>query len=223
MTEAEWLACDDSDRMVRLLYHTEASGRKYRLFACAAVRMVERGEWGVELDERVRAILAVAERFADGRATERERVAALRSTAKLVREHGTGFFSAARHTVEKDGWGPAARARYMVAYELSRTGHEHQRGALYGRASAALANVLRECFGSLHLRPLAFDPAWRTSDVVALATGIYEENAFDRMPILADALQDAGCACEDVLAHCRGANAAHVRGCWALDLVVGKE
>ena len=61
------------------------------------------------------------------------------------------------------------------------------------------------------------------SDVVALAKGIYEESAFDRMPILADALQDAGCDNPDLLAHLRDPNATHVRGCWALDLILGKE
>jgi hypothetical protein len=65
-------------------------------------------------------------------------------------------------------------------------------------------------------------PAWRTSDVMALAAGIYEERAFERMPILADALQDAGCDSDDILNHLRDPNATHVRGCWALDLVLGK-
>jgi hypothetical protein len=52
--------------------------------------------------------------------------------------------------------------------------------------------------------------------------GIYEDRAFDRMPILADALQDAGCDSDDVLNHLRDTTATHVRGCWALDLVMGK-
>ncbi|OWK45372.1 hypothetical protein FRUB_01703 [Fimbriiglobus ruber] len=61
-----------------------------------------------------------------------------------------------------------------------------------------------------------------TSNVVALACGIYQERAFDRMPILADALQDAGCDSDDILAHCRG-DGPHVRGCWVVDLLLGKE
>jgi hypothetical protein len=69
---------------------------------------------------------------------------------------------------------------------------------------------------------IAFDPAWRTSDVLALSRGIEQDLAFDRMPILADALQDAGCDCDDLLNHLRDTNATHVRGCWALDLVLGK-
>jgi hypothetical protein len=53
-----------------------------------------------------------------------------------------------------------------------------------------------------------------------LATGIYEDRAFDRLPLLADALMDAGCADEQVLGHCR--SDGHVRGCWLLDLILGK-
>ena len=82
-------------------------------------------------------------------------------------------------------------------------------------------HLLRDIIGN-PFRPVAVDPAWLTSDVLLLARGIYEERAFDRMPILADALQDAGCDSADVLAHCRGANPPHVRGCWVVDLLLGK-
>jgi hypothetical protein len=67
-----------------------------------------------------------------------------------------------------------------------------------------------------------FRPAWRTSDVLLLAQGVYTERAFDRMPILADALQDAGCDNAAILTHCRDTSLTHVRGCWVLDLVLGK-
>jgi hypothetical protein len=89
---------------------------------------------------------------------------------------------------------------------------------------AALAverGYLRDIFGN-PFRPVTFLPEWRTSTVVALATGIYAERAFDRMPILADALQDAGCDNEDILNHCRS-EGVHVRGCWVVDLVLAKE
>jgi hypothetical protein len=72
------------------------------------------------------------------------------------------------------------------------------------------------------LRDVCLDPSWLTSTVVSLAAGIHAEQAFDRMPILADALQDAGCTNDDVLNHCRDANATHVRGCWVVDLLLGK-
>src|SRR5213079_3337581 len=70
------------------------------------------------------------------------------------------------------------------------------------------------------VRRVIIDPSWLTSDVVALATGIDQEKAFDRMPILADALQDAGCDDESVLRHCRQPG-GHVCGCWVIDLILG--
>ena len=84
------------------------------------------------------------------------------------------------------------------------------------------SRLLHDIFGPLPFRDVAVAPAWLTSDVLALARGIYEEKAFDRMPILADALQDAGCDNEEVLNHCRAAGWEHVRGCWIVDLLLGK-
>jgi hypothetical protein len=71
-------------------------------------------------------------------------------------------------------------------------------------------------------RPVTVDPAWQTSNVTALAQPIYDERAFDRLSILADALEDAGCDNADILNHCRQPG-EHVRGCWVVDLVLGKE
>ena len=82
--------------------------------------------------------------------------------------------------------------------------------------------LLRDIFGN-PFRPVAFDAAWRTSTAVALAARMYESREFSAMPILADALQDAGCDNDDVLNHCRDTNTTHVRGCWVVDLVLGKE
>ncbi len=81
--------------------------------------------------------------------------------------------------------------------------------------------LLRDIFGN-PFRPVAFDPAWRTDHTVGVATKMYDERNFDAMPILADALQDAGCDDEDILQHCREPG-DHVRGCWVVDLVLGKE
>ncbi len=83
------------------------------------------------------------------------------------------------------------------------------------------ADILREIFGN-PFHPVSLDPAWLTGTAIALATGIYDDHAFDRLPILADALQEAGCNSDDLLNHLRGPG-PHVRGCWALDLVLGKE
>lgn len=79
---------------------------------------------------------------------------------------------------------------------------------------------LRDIFGN-RVRKVPFGPRWRTSDVVGLARAIYEDRAFERMPILADALMDAGCENEEIIGHCRG-NGPHVRGCWVVDLIFEK-
>ncbi|HYH67331.1 MAG TPA: hypothetical protein VD866_21720 [Urbifossiella sp.] len=71
------------------------------------------------------------------------------------------------------------------------------------------------------LRVLAAGPSWRTEAVVALARGIHADRAFHRLPVLADALEDAGCHDPEVLEHCRGSGPHH-RGCWVVDLVRGK-
>jgi hypothetical protein len=71
-------------------------------------------------------------------------------------------------------------------------------------------------------RPAAFEATWRTPDVLALAEGIDEGLAFDGLPALADALEEAGCANTTLLAHLRSP-ACHVRGCWALGLVLRRE
>jgi hypothetical protein len=82
------------------------------------------------------------------------------------------------------------------------------------------ADLLREIFGN-PFRPVPFDAAWRTPTAVALAGQMYESRDFSAMPILADALQDAVCDSDDILGHCRGPG-PHVRGCWVVDLVLGK-
>lgn len=82
------------------------------------------------------------------------------------------------------------------------------------------ANEFRDVAGD-PFRPVAFDPAWRTEAVVGLATGIDESGAYERLPILADALQEAGCEDEQVLTHARGPG-PHVRGCWLIDRILGR-
>jgi hypothetical protein len=83
---------------------------------------------------------------------------------------------------------------------------------------AVQADLLRCIFGN-PFREVRFDPAWRTDTAVALAKHADATNDFTALPILADALQDAGCECEEVLRHCRAAG-AHARGCWVCDLVL---
>jgi len=78
---------------------------------------------------------------------------------------------------------------------------------------------LLHCVFGNPFRPVTLDPRSRTADVLGLARGAYEDRAFDRLPLLADALMDAGCDDEQVLAHCRS-EGPHVRGCWVVDLVL---
>jgi hypothetical protein len=86
---------------------------------------------------------------------------------------------------------------------------------------AYLVTIIRDIFGN-PFRPVSFSPEWRTSTAVALARQMYDSRDFSAMPILADALQDAGCDNADVLAHCRGP-VPHVRGCWVVDLMLDKK
>jgi hypothetical protein len=91
-----------------------------------------------------------------------------------------------------------------------------------GHRERAMQLVTLRCIFGNPFRPVVVDGSWRTTDVVALAQAIYEERAFDRMPILADALEDAGCTFQQILNHCRQSG-VHVRGCFAIDLILGKE
>jgi hypothetical protein len=86
------------------------------------------------------------------------------------------------------------------------------------------ANLLRDLFGN-PFRPVAIDPSWliwNNGTVTRIAETIYREQAFDRMPILADALEEAGCTNPEMLSHCRQEGAVHARGCWLIDLLLNK-
>ena len=108
----------------------------------------------------------------------------------------------------------ALHAREIVVWKAERElQNEAERDEI-----RAQYDLFREVVGPGKLDPDW--PRWRTLDVLALARGIYRDQAFDRLPILADALQDAGCDDESVLSHCREAK-SHVRGCWVVDLAMG--
>ena len=87
---------------------------------------------------------------------------------------------------------------------------------------AIQADLIRDIFGN-PFRSITLKLAWRSLDVISVAKGINASQDFSGMPVLADALQEAGCDSDDILNHLRDTNATHVRGCWALDLVLGKE
>jgi hypothetical protein len=81
---------------------------------------------------------------------------------------------------------------------------------------------LLHCFFGNPFRAAVFSPEWCTDTVVAVARQMYELGEFSAMPILADALQDAGCDSEDILDHCRGPG-LHIHGCWVVDLIVARK
>jgi hypothetical protein len=84
--------------------------------------------------------------------------------------------------------------------------------------------LMRDITGPIPFRPVPADTSWlqwKDGTVVKVAQAVYEDRAFDRLPILADALEDVGCTDADILTHCRGPG-PHVRGCWVVDLLLGK-
>jgi hypothetical protein len=205
MTEAEWLTCNDP-RPILESVRDRASARKLRLFAVALYRYLS-GSNGV---------VDVAERHADGTTSAMEMrdagAEALWHSSNWYRQMGTG---------EVD----AIRARYsaVIAPRSIEAAELIVEAAGDGGAAAA-CDLLRDIFGNPSRR-VAVDAAWlswRDGTIPKLAEAIYEDRAFDRLPILADALEDAGCTDADLLHHCRGPG-PHIRGCWVVDLLLEKE
>jgi hypothetical protein len=202
--------------------------RKLHFFALFCCRLA----WPALADDRSRRAVDAAERFLAGMAGAAELAAAARQ-ADDARVDANDAFDAAGHSVELLGCRQAAQVvAVSVAHGFNQSLITKVRDALAfrghvrGRADlesllARMADALRDIFGN-PFRPVAFDPAWRTTDAVALARQAYESRDFGAMPILADALEEAGCDCEGVLSHCRDASLAHVRGCWVVDSVLGK-
>ena len=124
----------------------------------------------------------------------------------------------------EEAWVLADAASSNVAWAVVHRGPQETDGAAgrqrFEAYRAAQAGLFRDIFGN-PFRPVAFAPVWRTDTAVAIARGMYESRDFGAMPILADALQDAGCDSDDVLNHCRTPG-EHVRGCWVVDLVLDK-
>ncbi|OAI51286.1 hypothetical protein AYO44_05135 [Planctomycetaceae bacterium SCGC AG-212-F19] len=208
MTEAEWLVSEDPAKMLEFL-RGKACDRKLRLFAATCCRSV----WHLLPNARSHRAVEAVERFADGLATEQElqqASAGAQAIRKGNRDLNTAVWDATWTCCSSVSklFEPATISQRLVAGcgEGSRLLH---------------VSLLRDIFGN-PFRPATVAPAWQTDTVVSLAQAIYDGRAFDRMPILADALEDAGCTSADVLDHCRGGG-EHVRGCWVVDLVLGKE
>jgi hypothetical protein len=192
----------------------QASERKLRLLICACVRAIR----GTFLNtRRPTQIVEVAERFADGLATADE--------LRAAREEGfdpdspdpwkgwialPDAFEAAQYVI------PECLAHDQADFWVWERQRRRECRTPYNR-------LVADVFDLLLSRPVAFDADWKTSTAVALAQQMYDSRDFSTMPILADALQDAGCDSDDILNHCRDPEQPHVRGCWVVDLVLGKE
>jgi hypothetical protein len=223
VTETEWLTCNDPERMLAFL-GVNVNTRKLRLFCCASCRRC----WPF-LDERSRRAISMGEQDAENAIDGVEVKAAV----------------SAAHQAEADAYTAAAGdeddIRYLAACAASDSINDPQDSATFvvriatgasklllnsGRANhdgPPLSTLLRDIIGN-PFRPATVDPVWLRWNygcVVELARAIYDERAFDHLPILADALEDAGCDNADILAHCRG-DGPHVRGCWVVDLLLGK-
>lgn len=171
MTEAEWLMCTDP-RTMYLFIRGSASDRKVRLFAVACCYRL----WDLMTEER-RDAIRIAERYADGLADDDER--------RFV--FGETEIGDVDDTTWETSWAVrlALMERGDIAANLAHRRILRNRKRVDENAHVAF---LRDIFGN-HFRPVALDPSWPTSTVLAFASSIYEEKAFDRMPILADAFR----------------------------------
>jgi hypothetical protein len=233
MNEATWLAVNDAVALLGELYplHSHHSGkpqdRKSRMYLLACARR----QWP-RLPAACRAVVELAERFTDDPRGAAELGKAVAPVAeRLFNSEG-----------EPDDLEEAAAALAALGHPVPADAATQKPDGQSWRGLAALVylpfesrtpsfgwvppefhstRLLREVFGN-PCRYLPLDPSWRTDTALALARQMYDARDFGAMPILADALQDAGCDSEDLLNHCRDAKQEHVRGCWVVDLVLDK-
>ena len=233
MTERDWLRSESVSQLLTAVVDKKWT-RKLRLLVVAWLRSVKYFDTWSQPESRH--ALDVVERWADGRTTPDERddadTRAHDVADRLIREwreqesepsgeQAVLFARACALTLAHS----AGASAIEVLQVLESRGFHSFRGEYDWHASSRLGKLqlqlLRDIFGN-PFRPVTVDPRWRTADTAPLARGIYEDRAFDRLPLLADALMDAGCDDEHVLAHCRS-DGPHVRGCWVVDLLLGIE
>jgi hypothetical protein len=243
MTEADWLTWASPTPMLQMLDHRgKPSRRKLRLFAVACCRRVQQLISNLQSLKHLSFVdmlddtLAVAEKFAEGKATKREAKIASTNALSLEFENRVSLTMLAVIAA-----GYAASEEAPDSPETRWDAHFDEREDdfySWAAASASYANrasrrppplrhrvfqerVLRDIFGN-PFRPVTLGQFRLTPTAKQLAEAIYNERAFDRMPILADALEEAGCTNADILAHCRQPG-PHARGCWVIDALLGKE
>lgn len=233
MNEQEWLESSDPERMLAFLYDRKSINiieRKLRFFECGCVRRV----WHQLTDRRIRGAVEVAERFADRRADVEEIEQAYSDAldaSNEIREQiqkmdpekltleildRASVVDAAVFTAAGDlRNGITMVVRFLSNTVIGEASHPYSFAKLKEQSE-----VLRDIIGN-PFRPATVDPAWLTREVKALTQAIYDERRFADMPILGDALVGAGCTEANILNHCRQPG-EHVRGCWAVDLLLGK-
>jgi hypothetical protein len=242
MTEAEWLAGVDPRPLWEFIRCT-ISRRKTRLLACACCRSI----WHLLADERSRWAVEVGERLADGLAEPQEiKTAYFRADAAVA--ESTGVVKAAAATAADRVLLPgdqlsfyglawyystlALGAERLVAAGVGPKGLKRwweektatdwrMAGWIEPKAGAIICQRLRDIVGNPFCL-LSLPRSWLTPASQKLARWIYEKRSFDRLPLLADALKSAGCTNQAILQHCRQ-QGEHVRGCWLLDLLLGKQ
>jgi len=210
MTETEWLECSEPQQMLAWLRSSgKGTERKLRLFAVACCIRVEH----LIPDALGHQAITVAARYADKLDSERDLWAIADQFCPC------GVYNA-------DYGHPATRATHYALYP--QTVNQAATHAVLAckrpeqtNERAVQAGLLRDIFGNPFLS-VTINQAWLTSNSAALADSIYAERAFERMPILADALEEAGCTSSDILNHLRSPG-GHVRGCWTVDLCLCRD
>ncbi len=222
MKEADWLGATDPQTMLTFL-RRKVSDRKLRLFAVASC------SWAEDFmpDPHTERLIALAERFADGLADEQQLEAARSgpsfgwSGAVPCGDAGNPRGHAAERAVQRSAF---QAAREVAGHLLEFSPEVPDDAGNEAPVRDLLCALLRDVFGHLFC-PALIQPewlSWADGIVPKLAEAIYEDYAFERLPILADALEEAGCAGPGILEHLRGSG-PHMRGCWALDAVLGRE
>jgi hypothetical protein len=231
MTEAEWLACTDPNPMLEFLLG-KGGERKLRLFACACCRRV----WHLLADPRSRAVVEALEGFVDGTLAQEvlDRAAddAVFAADELNASAEPLSIVAASSASEWAQHGPETSAHAAACAAAYQRFGEVRPGTRDSTECAIQGDLIRCIFGNSFRPSPSTDPSlliWNGSLIRTLSQTIYDERILpsgtldaDRLAVLADALEDAGCDNADILSHLRGPE-PHVRGCWALDLLLGKE
>jgi hypothetical protein len=219
MTEAEWLGCREPEAMLEFLCG-KGRDRKLRLFACACCRRV----WERLGNRRSQSAVVAAEKFADCAISQDELSAA--ATGASIATGGTR--EAGKPLLREVAALAASPWQDRLEEDLLRAAQLVRAKSRATEAGASIQAGLIRCIFGNPFCPSTVDPSCRTPVVAALAQAAYGERQFPsgqldpaRIAVLADALEDAGCDAAAILDHLRSPG-PHVRGCWALDLVLGK-